>query len=52
MLLQPLMLVVIVLPTAFMTTIAVRNAHVAPMMVPCTTPEPEIHESTLAIPAH
>jgi hypothetical protein len=49
MLLQPLAIVVIVLPAAFITRIAVRNAKVAPMMIPCTTPEPDIHARTLAI---
>jgi hypothetical protein len=48
MLLQPLTVVVIALAAAVMTRIAVRNASVAPMMTPCTTPEPDTHESTLA----
>src|SRR5664280_2077159 len=48
MLLQPLTVVVIALAAAFMMRIAVRNASVAPMMTPCTTPEPETHASTLA----
>jgi hypothetical protein len=36
---QPLTPSVIVLITAFMTRMAVRNARVAPMITPCTTPE-------------
>jgi len=51
MLLQPLMVVVTVLATMFMVRIAVRNASVAPMIIPCTTPEPEIHARTLAMSA-
>src|SRR6478735_6687006 len=48
MLLQPLTVVVIALAAAFMMRSAVKNASVAPMITPCTTPEPETHASTLA----
>jgi hypothetical protein len=51
MLLQPLTVVVIDLTTTFMMRIAVKNASVAPMIIPCTTPECETHERTLAISA-
>jgi hypothetical protein len=49
MLLQPLTVVVIPRAAAFMMRIAVKNASVAPMMTPCTTPEPATHASRLAI---
>ena len=42
---------VIVLPTPFMIRIAVRNDRVAPMIIPCTTPDPEIHARILAMSA-
>src|SRR3954471_5814440 len=47
--LQPLTVVVIALITVFMVTIAVRNASVAPMMIPCTTPECATHARTFAM---
>src|SRR3954453_12419184 len=47
--LQPLTVVVIDLITMFMVTIAVRNASVAPMMIPCTTPECATHARILAM---
>src|SRR5664279_2566161 len=52
MLLQPLTVVVIALTTTFMMRIAVKNASVAPMINPCTTPDCETHARTLAILAH
>src|SRR4029077_14652642 len=51
MLLQPLTVVVIDLTTAFMLRIAAKNARAAPTISPCTTPEPETHERTLAMSA-
>ena len=47
---QPLTVRVILRTTRFMTTIAVRNASVAPMMTPCTTPECTISPGYLPSP--